>query len=82
VGQCEAGWVGLKRDFKWKTDFEIQLNSDFGKTLRNSIRRFRRNLDMRIFPEFFLASQGFFEITIYHAMNATLGQIKLRKPFP
>jgi hypothetical protein len=51
-GRCKAGWAGwarLRRDFKWKTDFEIQLNSDFGKTLRNSTRRFRRNLDIRIF---------------------------------
>jgi hypothetical protein len=34
-------------------DFEFLKNIDFGKTLRNFIRRFRRNLDMRIFPKFF-----------------------------
>jgi hypothetical protein len=29
------------------------MNLDFGTTLRNFTRRFRRNLDMRIFPKFF-----------------------------
>jgi hypothetical protein len=48
-----AGWAGLRRDFKWKIDFEIQLNPDFGKALRNSTRGFKRNLDMRIFSKFF-----------------------------
>jgi hypothetical protein len=55
---------------------------DFCKTLRNFARRFRRNLDMGILPKFFLASQGFLENTICYAMNATLGQIKMRKYFP
>jgi hypothetical protein len=32
--------------------FEFQMNLEFGKTLRNFTRRFRRNLDMRIFPKF------------------------------
>jgi hypothetical protein len=32
--------------------FELQLNSDVGKTLRISTRRFRRTLDTRIFPKF------------------------------
>jgi hypothetical protein len=32
-----------------KTDFEFQFNLDFGKNLGNFTRRFRRNLDMRIF---------------------------------
>jgi hypothetical protein len=48
-----AGWAGLRRDFKWKIDFEIQLNPDFGKALRNSTRGFKRNLDMRIYSKFF-----------------------------
>jgi hypothetical protein len=42
-----------RRGFKWKLIFEFQINLDFGKPLRNSIKRFRRNLDMRIFPKFF-----------------------------
>jgi hypothetical protein len=32
--------------------FKFQLNLDFGKTLRFSTRRFRRNLDKGIFPKF------------------------------
>jgi hypothetical protein len=50
--------------------------------LRNFTRRFRRNLDMRIFLKFLWASQGLLENKICHVMNAMLGQIKLRKPFP
>jgi hypothetical protein len=34
-------------------NFEFQMNLDFGKTLRKFTRRFRRNLDTRIFPKFF-----------------------------
>jgi hypothetical protein len=53
-----AGWHGRagtvpRGDFKWKLIFEFQINLDFGKTLRISTRRFRRNLDVRIFPKFF-----------------------------
>jgi hypothetical protein len=55
---------------------------EFDRTWRNFIRRFRRNLDMRILPKFSLASQGFVENTICYAMNATLGEIKMRKYFP
>jgi hypothetical protein len=33
--------------------FEFKLISEFGKTLRISTRRFRRNLDTLIFPKFF-----------------------------
>jgi hypothetical protein len=75
VGQRE--WAGLdpRGDFKWNMIFEFQMNLDFGKTLRISIRRFRRNLDMRIFPKFFYASQGLLENKIFHATNATLGQL-------
>jgi hypothetical protein len=29
--------------------FEIQMNLEFGKILSNVTRRFKRNLDMRIF---------------------------------
>jgi hypothetical protein len=35
--------------FKMEIDFEFLMNLDFAKTLRNFTRRFRRNLDMRIF---------------------------------
>jgi hypothetical protein len=34
-------------------DFVFQMNLDFGKTLMNFTRRFRRNLDLRIFHKFF-----------------------------
>jgi hypothetical protein len=37
---------------------------------------------MGIFPKFFWASKGVLENTIWHSMNATLGEIKLRKSFP
>jgi hypothetical protein len=52
------GWVGPagldpRRRFKQKLIFDFQMNLDFGKTLIIPTRRFRRNLDMRIFPEFF-----------------------------
>jgi hypothetical protein len=49
------GWVGPfpREGFKMEIDFEFQMNLDFGKTLRNFTRRFRRNMDMRIFPKFF-----------------------------
>jgi hypothetical protein len=61
---------------------ELSIEFGFWQDLRNSTRKFRRNLGMWIFPKFFKASLGFLENTICHAMNATLGQIKLRKPFP
>jgi hypothetical protein len=32
--------------------FEFEGILEFGKTLRNSTRRFRRNLDMRFFSKF------------------------------
>jgi hypothetical protein len=65
-----AGWVRPQEEFKWKLIFEFQLNLNFGKTLGNSIRRFRRNLDMRIFPKFFWVPQGFLENKICLAVNA------------
>jgi hypothetical protein len=61
--------------------FDFQMNLDFWQDLDNSLRRFRRNLDMRIFPKFFYDSQGFLENKICHAMNTTLGQSKLRNLF-
>jgi hypothetical protein len=35
--------------------FEFQLILEFGRTLENCTRRFRRNLDMGIFPKIFYA---------------------------
>jgi hypothetical protein len=52
-GASRADWGRPRREFKWKFDFEIQMNLEFGKTLRNLIGRFRRNLDMKIFPKYF-----------------------------
>jgi hypothetical protein len=52
-GEGWAGWAGPMIEFKWKFDFEFQMNSEFGRTLRNFTRRFKMNLDMRIFPKFF-----------------------------
>jgi hypothetical protein len=40
--------------------------------LRNFTRRFRRNLDMKIFPKFFYVSQGILENIIFHAMLCDL----------
>jgi hypothetical protein len=39
--------------------FEFQLILEFGRTLENCTRRFRRNLDMGIFPKIFYAIPGF-----------------------
>jgi hypothetical protein len=56
VGQC--GWTGPagpdpKGDSNGNLIFEFQGFLEFGKTLRNSTRRFKRNLGMGIFPKFF-----------------------------
>jgi hypothetical protein len=66
---CQAGWVrrrsgrgsGLawwagpnsREDSNKKLIFEFQMNLEFGRTLWNFTRRFRRNLEMLIFPKFF-----------------------------
>jgi hypothetical protein len=47
---------GSREDSNKKLIFKFQMNLEFGSTLRNSTMRFRRNLDMRIFPELFYAS--------------------------
>jgi hypothetical protein len=51
----EARWVGPVPGeiSNGKTDFDFQLILDFDKNLANFTRRFRRNLDMRIFPKIF-----------------------------
>jgi hypothetical protein len=63
VMPCGEGWADAgragptgpnpKKDSNEILIFEFQLNLDLGKTWRNSSRRFRRNLDMWIFPKFF-----------------------------
>jgi hypothetical protein len=51
----KTGPSGLDPRGKFRRDliFEIQMNLDFGKMLRISTRRFRKNLDMGIFLKFF-----------------------------
>jgi hypothetical protein len=59
----EEGWAGAgkarpvgldpREDSNEKLIFKLEMNSKFGRTLRNFTRRFRRNLDMMIFPKFF-----------------------------
>jgi hypothetical protein len=50
-----AGLVGPdpRDDSNEKLIFELHMNLEFGRTLRNFTRRFRRNLDRRIFAKFF-----------------------------
>jgi hypothetical protein len=52
----EDEWAGVGRarpdpreDSNEKLIFEFQINLEFGRTLKNFTRRFRRNLDTRIF---------------------------------
>jgi hypothetical protein len=68
-GVCGEGWAdtggtrpaGLdpRRRFKWKLIFEFQQFLEFGKTFRNFTRRFRRNLEMRIFLNSFRLLKDF-----------------------
>jgi hypothetical protein len=55
VNRANVGEARLdpRRKFRQDLIFEIQMNLDFGKTLRISTMTFRRNLDMRMFPKFF-----------------------------
>jgi hypothetical protein len=48
-----AGWARPQGRFKETLIFQFQLDLDFGKSFRNSTRRFGRDLDMGIFPKFF-----------------------------
>jgi hypothetical protein len=58
----KEGWANLGRagpvgpdpreDSNEKLIFEFQMTLEFDSTLRNFTRRFRSNLDMRIFPKF------------------------------
>jgi hypothetical protein len=77
-GEGRGGWSWAGRDeFLGKIQmekmiFEFHWNLKFGKTLGNCTRRFKRNLDMRVFPKFFYTSQGFLENKICHAMICNL----------
>jgi hypothetical protein len=49
MGEMRAGavdWVRSQERLNWNFIFKFQRILEFGKTLRNSTRRFRRNLDM------------------------------------
>jgi hypothetical protein len=48
-----------KEDSNKKRSLNFNEFLEFGRTWRNFTRRFRRNLDMGIFPKFFRALQGF-----------------------
>jgi hypothetical protein len=63
-------------------NFELKLDLEFGKALEICTRRFRRNLDMGIFPKMFYAPQGFLENEICHAMICNLRQNYLEKILP
>jgi hypothetical protein len=54
-GSGPTRWPGSKTKGEFKTDlnFKFERISDFGKTLEICTWKFRRNLDMRIFPKFF-----------------------------
>jgi hypothetical protein len=65
-GVNSAGWAGSQGKIQMELTFEFQMNLEFGETLNNFMRRFRFNLDMKIFPKFFYASQGFLENKIWH----------------
>jgi hypothetical protein len=55
AGMGRTGLAGLdpRRRFKWKLIFKFQEFLEFGKTSINFTRRFRWNLEMRIFPKIF-----------------------------
>jgi hypothetical protein len=51
---CEARLVGCaSSETRFQMEIEFQMNLEFGQTFRNFTRRFRRTLDMMIFPKFF-----------------------------
>jgi hypothetical protein len=57
---CRVNWASAgeagpdpRGKFRGELIFEHQRNLDIGKTLTISARRFRKNLDMGIFPIFF-----------------------------
>jgi hypothetical protein len=52
---AQTGPVGpdSRRDSYWNLIFQFSMVLEFGKSLRNYARKFRRNLDLGIFPKFF-----------------------------
>jgi hypothetical protein len=58
---CGGTWCGKagpagpdpEEDSKQKLIFKFQMNLEFDENLRNFTGRFRRNMDMWIFPKFF-----------------------------
>jgi hypothetical protein len=46
LGWCGEAGLDLEDDSKQKLVFKFQMNLNFGKTLINFKRRFRRNLDL------------------------------------
>jgi hypothetical protein len=53
LGWCSESGLDSEEESKWKLVFKFQINLNFGKSLRNFTRKFRRNLDMGFFPKFF-----------------------------
>jgi hypothetical protein len=54
-GEVCRGWVKNRRWAKVQTEFlfKFQLILEFGRTLENCTRRFRKKFDMGIFPKIF-----------------------------
>jgi hypothetical protein len=54
-GEVGRGWVENRRWAKVQKEFlfEFQLILEFGRTLKNCTRRFRKKFDMGIFPKIF-----------------------------
>jgi hypothetical protein len=54
-GKVGRGWVKNQRWAKAQKEipFEFQLILEFGRTLENCTRRFRKKFDMGIFPKIF-----------------------------
>jgi hypothetical protein len=54
-GRGPGGWAKNRRWAQAQKEilFEFQLILEFGRTLENCTRRFRKKFDMRIFPKIF-----------------------------
>jgi hypothetical protein len=59
-GQGPCGYVKIRRWAQVQKGilFKFQLILEFGRTLENCTRRFRKKLDMGIFPKIFYAILG------------------------
>jgi hypothetical protein len=49
----QASWARSQEEIQMELIFKFQMNLEFGKTLRNFTRRYRRNLNLRILTKFF-----------------------------